>query len=46
MARLIALYKTPKDTAEFDRYYVATHAPLAKGDCRDIKVRGQKPCAR
>ena len=30
MARLIALYKTPKDPAAFDRYYFATHAPLAK----------------
>jgi uncharacterized protein (TIGR02118 family) len=30
MAQLVALYKTPKDTAAFDKYYVDTHAPLAK----------------
>lgn len=30
MAKLVALYKTPKDPAAFDRYYFATHAPLAK----------------
>ena len=30
MAVLIAVYKTPKDTAAFDRYYHETHSPLAK----------------
>ena len=30
MARLIVLYKTPKDAAAFDRHYAATHIPLAK----------------
>ena len=30
MARLIAMYKTPVDAAAFDRYYFATHVPLAK----------------
>ncbi len=30
MAKLLALYKTPKDTAAFDRYYHATHVPMAK----------------
>jgi uncharacterized protein (TIGR02118 family) len=30
MAKLLALYRTPKDPAAFDRYYFATHAPLAK----------------
>jgi uncharacterized protein (TIGR02118 family) len=30
MARLLAMYKTPKDTAAFDAYYMQTHAPLAK----------------
>jgi uncharacterized protein (TIGR02118 family) len=30
MARLVALYKTPKDTAAFDAYYRSTHIPLAK----------------
>ena len=30
MARLIALYKPPADTAAFDRYYFSTHVPLAK----------------
>ena len=24
------VYKTPKDAAEFDRHYFATHVPLAK----------------
>jgi uncharacterized protein (TIGR02118 family) len=24
------MYKTPKDAAAFDKYYFATHAPLAK----------------
>jgi uncharacterized protein (TIGR02118 family) len=30
MAKLVALYKMPKDKAAFDRYYFATHVPLAK----------------
>ena len=30
MANLVVLYKTPKDTAAFDKYYFDTHAPLAK----------------
>jgi len=30
MAMLIAVYKTPKDAAAFDRYYQSTHVPLAK----------------
>jgi uncharacterized protein (TIGR02118 family) len=30
MARLVVLYKTPKNTDAFDRYYFATHVPLAK----------------
>jgi len=30
MARLTVLYKTPKDTAAFDRYYFETHIPIAK----------------
>lgn len=30
MARLLAMYKTPKDAAAFDAYYMQTHAPLAK----------------
>jgi uncharacterized protein (TIGR02118 family) len=30
MARLVVLYKTPKDAAAFDKYYFETHAPLAK----------------
>lgn len=29
MAKLIAIYKTPQDTAAFDHYYAATHVPLA-----------------
>jgi uncharacterized protein (TIGR02118 family) len=30
MARLIALYRTPKDPAAFERYYFSTHVPLAQ----------------
>ncbi|MBP1882523.1 EthD family reductase [Sinorhizobium mexicanum] len=30
MARLVVLYRMPKDTAAFDRYYRSTHIPLAK----------------
>ena len=30
MARLVVLYKTPKDTAAFDQHYSATHIPIAK----------------
>jgi uncharacterized protein (TIGR02118 family) len=30
MARLLVMYKTPKDQAVFDDYYMRIHAPLAK----------------
>lgn len=30
MAKVYALYKTPADAAAFDRYYYATHVPIAK----------------
>ena len=30
MAQLVVLYKTPTNTDAFDRYYFATHVPLAK----------------
>jgi uncharacterized protein (TIGR02118 family) len=30
MAKVIALYKTPADTAAFDSHYWSTHMPLAK----------------
>jgi uncharacterized protein (TIGR02118 family) len=30
MARLLVMYRTPKDAAAFDKYYFDTHAPLAK----------------
>jgi uncharacterized protein (TIGR02118 family) len=30
MAKLVVLYKTPKNTDAFDKYYYATHVPLAK----------------
>jgi uncharacterized protein (TIGR02118 family) len=36
MALLIAVYKTPKDKAAFDRHYHGTHAPLA------MKIPGVK----
>jgi len=30
MAKLVVLYKTPKSADAFDKYYFATHVPLAK----------------
>jgi uncharacterized protein (TIGR02118 family) len=30
MASLVVLYKTPTDTAAFDKYYAETHIPIAK----------------
>lgn len=30
MAQLVVFYKTPKSADAFDRYYFATHVPLAK----------------
>jgi uncharacterized protein (TIGR02118 family) len=30
MARLVVMYRIPKDPAAFDRYYFATHIPIAK----------------
>jgi uncharacterized protein (TIGR02118 family) len=30
MARLVVLYKSPKDPAAFDKHYFAKHVPLAK----------------
>ncbi|MBV1700865.1 MAG: EthD family reductase [Hyphomicrobiales bacterium] len=30
MAKLVAVYKAPKDKAKFDQYYYSTHVPLAK----------------
>jgi uncharacterized protein (TIGR02118 family) len=30
MARMIAIYKTPKDVAAFDKHYFEVHIPLAK----------------
>jgi uncharacterized protein (TIGR02118 family) len=30
MAELVVMYKTPKDTAFFDRYYFEKHIPIAK----------------
>ena len=30
MAKLLVLYKNPKDAKAFDSYYFSTHAPLAK----------------
>ena len=36
MARLVVMYKTPKDTAAFDKYYFETHVPLTQ------KIHGLK----
>ncbi len=30
MARLLVMYKTPRDTAAFDKHYAEKHIPLAK----------------
>jgi uncharacterized protein (TIGR02118 family) len=30
MARMVVIYKTPKDVAAFDKHYFETHVPLAK----------------
>ena len=30
MTKLLVIYRTPKDAAAFDRYYAATHVPLAQ----------------
>jgi uncharacterized protein (TIGR02118 family) len=30
MARLLVMYKTPKDAAAFDKYYFDKHVPIAK----------------
>lgn len=30
MARLVVMYKTPKDAAAFERHYFDTHVPIAK----------------
>jgi uncharacterized protein (TIGR02118 family) len=30
MAKLIVMYRTPKDPEAFDRYYSSTHVPLAR----------------
>ncbi|CAN5233646.1 EthD family reductase [soil metagenome] len=30
MAQVLVLYKTPTDSAAFDKYYAETHVPLAK----------------
>jgi uncharacterized protein (TIGR02118 family) len=30
MARLLAMYKTPKDAKAFNDYYFSTHVPIAK----------------
>jgi uncharacterized protein (TIGR02118 family) len=30
MARVVVLYKTPKDAAAFDKYYADKHVPIAK----------------
>ena len=30
MARMVVIYKTPKDAAAFDKHYVEVHVPLAK----------------
>ena len=38
MAKIMALYKNPADTAAFDSYYFSTHVPLAKKATRPQAV--------
>jgi|SRR5580658_10869174 uncharacterized protein (TIGR02118 family) len=38
MARLVVMYRTPKDGAAFDKYYFETHVPIAK------KMPGLRKC--
>lgn len=39
MARLLVMYKTPRDTAAFDKHYFEKHVPIAKKfrDCGNTK---------
>ena len=38
MAKLVVLYKTPKDAAAFDNYYSSTHIPtLTFGSMADLQ---------
>jgi uncharacterized protein (TIGR02118 family) len=30
MARMVVIYRTPKNVGAFDRHYFETHVPLAK----------------
>jgi uncharacterized protein (TIGR02118 family) len=30
MARLVVMYKTPRNASAFDKYYFETHVPIAK----------------
>ena len=30
MARLVVMYRTPKDAGAFDKYYFGVHVPIAK----------------
>ncbi len=30
MARLVVMYRTPKDAGAFDKHYFASHVPIAK----------------
>ena len=30
MAQVVVMYKTPKDTAAFDKHYFSIHVPIAK----------------
>jgi uncharacterized protein (TIGR02118 family) len=30
MARMVVIYRTPKDVAAFDKHYFETHVPIAK----------------
>ncbi len=41
MAQLLVMYKTPKDTAAFDKHYSEKHIPLAKKIPGIQKIRGQ-----
>jgi uncharacterized protein (TIGR02118 family) len=42
MARLVVLYKTPKDAAAFDQHYRATHIPLAGNSLASENMRSAR----
>ena len=38
MAKLVVIYRTPKDPAAFDAHYAATHIPLGLKNVRSLDM--------